>query len=117
MPRSIGLTPGMQIVVVGKGGREHALVRALRESGSKPDLFSDLPTQPIPVRSVSVSPGKQQIVAARAAASATNAAANVPSPVRSATVVGVSPKKTETRKKRRALPTRPLPNGGREVMF
>jgi phosphoribosylamine--glycine ligase len=29
----------MQIVVVGKGGREHALVRALRESDSHPEVF------------------------------------------------------------------------------
>ncbi|MBX3741803.1 MAG: phosphoribosylamine--glycine ligase [Akkermansiaceae bacterium] len=30
----------MKILVVGKGGREHALVRALAESPSKPELFS-----------------------------------------------------------------------------
>ena len=30
----------MKILVVGKGGREHALVRALTESPSKPELFS-----------------------------------------------------------------------------
>ena len=29
----------MKILVVGKGGREHALVRALAESPSKPELF------------------------------------------------------------------------------
>ena len=29
----------MKICVVGKGGREHALVRALRESQSTPELF------------------------------------------------------------------------------
>ena len=29
----------MKILVVGKGGREHALVRAFSESPSKPELF------------------------------------------------------------------------------
>ena len=31
---------GMKVLVVGKGGREHALVRALKESPSAPELFS-----------------------------------------------------------------------------
>lgn len=31
--------PGMKICVVGKGGREHALIRALRESASEPEVF------------------------------------------------------------------------------
>ena len=30
---------GVKICVVGKGGREHALIRALRESASKPEVF------------------------------------------------------------------------------
>ena len=29
----------MRIVVVGKGGREHALIRSLSESPSRPELF------------------------------------------------------------------------------
>ncbi|MBT6400017.1 MAG: phosphoribosylamine--glycine ligase, partial [Verrucomicrobia bacterium] len=30
---------GVKICVVGKGGREHALIRALRESASQPEVF------------------------------------------------------------------------------
>ena len=50
----------MRIVVVGKGGREHALIRALSESPSGPDLFcfpgSDAifeMAQPVPVEGLS----------------------------------------------------------------
>ncbi len=34
-----GAESGMKILVVGKGGREHALLRALQESGSEVELF------------------------------------------------------------------------------
>jgi len=57
----------MKILVVGKGGREHALVRALSESPGKPELYC-FPGSDAIATLAQVLDGREDVARTRAAA-------------------------------------------------